>query len=157
MPHSLYNSFCQRYLSKIWFLCFQAQEMFGLTGANKSSCRSYQVCTVSHKHWNVVHSMYISLQMYNIPQNRMAMSQQGWRRHQLDVAALLLWHTRARQKPEGWSGRQWVDKVGEGTVQGPHQRHTGSSRVLIKVLISELEQLAMASPGGARNYDLGNA
>ena len=38
------------------------------------------------------------------------------------------------------------------------QGHQGSSsKTPYKVLISVLEQLAMASPGGARNYDLGNA
>ena len=53
MPHSLDNSFCQRFPSKIWFLCFQAEEMFW----------SLQELPSLYSIWI---GMYISWQMYNI-------------------------------------------------------------------------------------------
>ena len=42
-------------------------------------------------------------------------------------------------------------------IKATQGQQGSSSKPPYKVLMSVLEQLAMASPGGARNYDLGNA
>ena len=146
MPHSLDNSCCQRFPSKIWFLCFQAKEMF----------RSLQELPSLYSIWI---GMYISWQMYNI------LKKNGNESTRLTKTSV--WCCRSPSVKYSCKTKTWGlqretmsghDKVGEGTVQGRHQSHTGSSRVFIKATVQgPHERTGATCHGQSRKLWLGKS